>query len=62
MFQKGVIRTVTAAESLIKLIQENKLDEFDEKFSKTEKAENTRAAKQWSEEIARESNYTIQQK
>ena len=31
MFEKGTIRTVSAAEGLIKLTQENKMDEFDKK-------------------------------
>ena len=39
MFQKGAIRRADVAEGLIKLIQENILDEFDEKFSKIAKAE-----------------------
>ena len=29
MFEKGTIRTISAAEELIKLTQENKMDEFD---------------------------------
>ena len=32
MFEKGAIRTISAAEGLIKLIQENKMDEFDKKL------------------------------
>ena len=30
MFEKGTLRTLAAAETLIKLIQENKMQEFDE--------------------------------
>ena len=37
MFEKGTIRTISAAEGLIKLIQENKMDEFDRKFAQIEK-------------------------
>ena len=37
MFEKGAIRTINIAENLIKLIQQNKMDEFDEKFAKIEK-------------------------
>ena len=37
MFERGVIKRVDIAESLIKLIQENKMDEFDAKFAKIEK-------------------------
>ena len=31
MFEKGTIRTISAAEGLIKLIQENNMGEFDKK-------------------------------
>jgi len=37
MFEKGTIRTISAAEGLIKLIQENKMDEFDKTFAQIEK-------------------------
>ena len=37
MFEKGTIRTISAAEGLIKLIQENKMDEFDKKIGQIEK-------------------------
>ena len=37
MFEKGTIRTISAAEGLIKLIQENKMDEFDRTFAQIEK-------------------------
>ena len=62
MFEKGIIRTLSVAEGVIKRIQENKMDEFDERFGKLEKAENAKAAKRKADEIAKESNYTIQQK
>ena len=62
MFEKGTIRTLAAAEALIKLIQEDKMKEFDERIGKLDKAENTKAAKRKAEEIAKDSNYTIQHK
>ena len=60
MFEKGTIRTLAAAETLIKLVQENRMKEFDEKMKKLDIAANTKAAKRKAEEIAQESNYTIQ--
>ena len=62
MFERGTIRTQAAAETLIKLIQENKMDQVDEKMEKLDKAANTKAAKRQAEYIAQESNYTIQQR
>ncbi len=40
MFEKGTIRTLAAAETLITLTQENKMKEFDE-MAKLDKAVNT---------------------
>ena len=37
MFEKGTIRTISAAEGLIKLIQENKMDEFGKKLPRKKK-------------------------
>ena len=37
MFEKGTIRTISAAEGLIKLTQENKMDEFGNTFAQIEK-------------------------
>ena len=37
MFEKGTIRTINAAEGLVKRIQENKMDEFDKKIAQIEK-------------------------
>ena len=62
MFERGTIRTLAAAEALVTLIQEDKMKEFDDKIGKLDKSENTKAAKRKAEEIAKESNYTIQQK
>ena len=62
MFERGTLRTLASAEALIKLIQNNKMTEFDEKMAKLDIAANTKAAKRRAEEIAQESNYTIQQR
>ena len=62
MFEKGTLRTLASAEALIKLIQDNKMTEFDEKMAKLDIAANTKAAKRQAEDIAQESNYTIQQR
>ena len=62
MFEKGTIRTISAAEGLIKLIQENKMDEFDRKFAQIEKTQNTREAKKQSQELAKEKGYEIEEK
>ncbi len=60
MFERGTFRTLASAEALIKLTQDNKMTEFDEKMAKLDIAVNTKAAKRQAEEIAQESNYTIQ--
>ncbi len=62
MYEKGNIRTMKEAEGLIKLVQENKLDEFDTRFNKIEKTENTKVAKQKAEEIGKDADYTIHEK
>ena len=62
MFERGTLRTLASAETLIKLIQEDRMTEFDEKMKKLDISVNTKAAKRQAEEIARESNYTIQQR
>ncbi len=62
MFEKGNIRTLKEAEGLVKLIQDNKLNEFDTRFSKIEKTENTKVAKQKAEEIGKDADYTIHEK
>ncbi len=43
MFERGTIRTQAAASTLIKLIQENKVDQADAKMGILEKAVNTKA-------------------
>ena len=49
MFEKGTIRTLAAAETLIKLVQENRMKEFDEKMKKLDISANTKAAKRQAE-------------
>ena len=49
MFEKGTLRTLAAAETLIKLIQENKMKEFDPENGKLDKVVNTKAAKRQAE-------------
>jgi hypothetical protein len=56
MFERGTIRTQAAAGTLIKLIQENKMDQVDAKMGKLEKAVNIKSAKGQAGEI--EANYT----
>ena len=46
MFERGTIRTQAAAGNLIKLIQENKMDQVDAKIAKLDKAVNIKSAKQ----------------
>ena len=62
MYERGTLRTLAAAENLIKLIQENKMEEFDEKMKKLDISANAKASKRQAEEIAQELNYTIQQR
>ena len=45
MFERGTIRTQAAASTLIKLIQENKMDQFDARMEILDKAVNTKAPK-----------------
>ena len=52
MFERGTLRTLASAEALIKLIQGNKMAEFDGKMTKLDIAVNTKAAKRQAEEIA----------
>ena len=49
MFERGTIRTLAAAETLIKLIQENKMDQVDERIKKLDMTANTKAAKRQAE-------------
>ena len=49
MFERGTLRTLAAAENLIKLIQEDRMTEFDEKMTKLYIAVNTKTAKRQAE-------------
>ena len=49
MFERGTIRTQAAASTLIKLIQENKMDQVDAKMEILDKAVNIKAAKRQAE-------------
>ncbi len=51
MFERGALRTLASAEALIKLAQEDRMTEFDEKMPKLDIAVNTKAAKRQPEEI-----------
>jgi hypothetical protein len=62
MFERGTIRTQAAAGTLIKLIQENKMDQVDAKMGKLEKAENIKSAKRLAGEMAQDANYTTHER
>ncbi len=47
--RRGALRTLAAAEALVKLIQDNKMAEFDEKMANIDRAANTKAAKRQAE-------------
>ena len=53
MYEKGTIRRFDHAEGLMKLLQNNKMNDFDTRFSKIEKAENTKMAKQQAKHIVK---------
>ena len=54
MYSRGSIRTYKEAATLIKLAQDNKMDDFDEKYNKIEAAANIKLAKQQAKEIKQE--------
>ena len=62
MFERGAIRTQAAASTLIKLIQENKMDQVDEKMGKLEKAVNIKTAKRQAGEMAQDANCTTHER
>ena len=62
MFEQGTIRTISAAEGLIKLTQENKMDEFDKTIAQIEKTQNAREATKQSQELAKEEGYEVEDK
>ncbi len=62
MFERGTIRTQATASTLIKLIQENKMDQVDAKMGKLEKAVNIKSAKRQAGEMAQYANYTTHER
>ncbi len=51
MYGRGAIRALSAAESLIKHLQNNQMKKFDESFSKLEVLENTKTKKAMDVEV-----------
>jgi hypothetical protein len=62
MFERGTIRTQAAAGNLIKLIQENKMEQVDAKMGKLETATKTKADKRKASEMEQEANYTTHER
>ena len=62
MFERGEIRTQAAAGNLIKLIQENKMDQVNAKIAKLDRAVNIKGAKRLASEMEEEANYTTQER
>ena len=62
MFEKGTIKYLSAAEKLINLLQDDKMDEFDVQFNKLDKAVSAKAEKRKAEETVRDANYDVQQR
>ena len=56
MFERGEIRTQTAAGNLIKLIQENKMEQVDAKMGKLQQAVNTKSDNRKASELEQEAN------
>ena len=53
MYSRGSIRTYKEAATLIKLAQDNKMDDFDEKHNKIEATANVKLAKQQAKTLSR---------
>ena len=62
MFDKGTIRTLAAAEQLIKQIQDEEMDKVDAAFARLDKSANKKSAKHQASEMAREFDFTEQQR
>ena len=56
MFERGEIRTQAAAGKLIKLIQENQMDQVDAKMGKIQGAVNAKSDKRKASEMERDAN------
>ena len=54
MYSRGSIRTYKEAATLIKLAQDNKMDDFDERYNKIEATANVKLAKQQAKNIKQE--------
>ena len=59
LYSDGIIVRLDAAESLIRLIQEGKMDEFDKKFSAIEAKEQTKVAKKIETELKTEEIFKL---
>ena len=62
MFERGEIRTQTAAGNLIKLIQENKMEQVDAKMGKIQGAVTKKSDKRKASELEQEANYETQER
>ena len=62
MFERGEIRTQTAAGNLIKLIQENKMEQVDAKMGKIQGAVAKKADKRKASDMEQEANYETQER
>ena len=62
MFDKGTIRTLAAAEQLITQIQDEEMDKVDAAFARLDISANKKSAKRQASEMARDSDFTEQQR
>jgi hypothetical protein len=62
MFERGTIRTQVAAGTLMKLIQENKMDQVDARMGKLEKAANLKSDRRKAGEMEQEAFYTTHER
>ena len=62
MFDKGTIRTLAAAEQLIRQIQDGEMDKVDAALARLDVSANKQSAKRQASEMARESDFTEQQR
>ena len=54
MYSRGSIRTYKEAATLIRLAQDNKMDDFDERYNKIEATTNVKLARQQAKDIKQE--------
>ena len=62
LFDKGTIRTLAAAEQLITQIQDEEMDKVDAAFARLDISANKKSAKRAASEMARDSDFTEQQR